>query len=180
VSVLQAYQEYWREIGVEMIPTPEPFQNLVSRITETFDFDTFYVTFGWGPTPDQSEMWKCDSYGTGFNMVKYCNPLVDELLDKALSELDQTKRIELYTEFQNALLEDLLILAPGPINRGRFVPCVGPRTWLRSSSFTRARCPRLSSVSPRLGRTIRSSRICARWLCLRRRSISTWPIRLKG
>jgi peptide/nickel transport system substrate-binding protein len=100
-------QEYWREIGVDMTPSPEPFQNLVSRITETFDFEAFIVGFGWGPTPDQSQMWSCDAYGVGFNIVKYCNPQVDEVLDAALSEQDREKRIELYSQFQNLLLEDL-------------------------------------------------------------------------
>ncbi len=107
VQTLQVMQEYWREIGVEMTPSPEPFQSLVSRVTETFDFEAFIVGFGWGPTPDQSSMWKCDSYGVGFNIVKYCNPEVDAVLDAALSELDREKRIELYAEFQNLLLEDL-------------------------------------------------------------------------
>lgn len=107
VQTLQVMQEYWREIGVEMTPTPEPFQSLVSRITETFDFEAFIVGFGWGPTPDQSSMWKCGSYGVGFNVVKYCNPEVDAVLDAALSELDRERRIELYAEFQNLLLDDL-------------------------------------------------------------------------
>jgi peptide/nickel transport system substrate-binding protein len=107
VQALQAMQEYWRDIGVDMTPTPEPFQNLVSRITETFDFEAFTVGFGWGPTPDQSSMWTCDSYGVGFNVVKYCNPEVDEVLDAALSELDRDKRVELYAKFQNLLLDDL-------------------------------------------------------------------------
>ncbi|MDQ3547984.1 MAG: ABC transporter substrate-binding protein [Chloroflexota bacterium] len=107
VQTLQVMQESWREIGVEMTPTPEPFQSLVSRVTETFDFEAFIVGFGWGATPDQGAMWKCDSYGSGFNIVKYCNPEVDAALDAALSELDRDTRIELYADFQNLLLADL-------------------------------------------------------------------------
>ena len=107
VQSLQAMQEYWKEIGVEMTPSPEPFQQLVSRITETFDFETFLVGFSWDATPDQSPMWACDSYKAGFNIVKYCNPKVDDLLKQAASEPDKDKRVELYTEFQNALLADI-------------------------------------------------------------------------
>lgn len=107
VQSLQAMQEYWKEIGVEMTPQPEPFQQLVSRITETFDFETFLVGFSWDATPDQSPMWACDSYKAGFNIVKYCNPKVDDLLKQAASEPDQDKRVELYTEFQNTLLADI-------------------------------------------------------------------------
>jgi peptide/nickel transport system substrate-binding protein len=107
VQTLQAMQADWKKIGVEMTPQPEPFQQLVSRITETFDFEIFLVGFSWDATPDQSPMWACDSYKAGFNMVKYCNPKVDDLLKKAAAEPDKAKRIELYTEFQNVLLADV-------------------------------------------------------------------------
>ncbi|MCO5177293.1 MAG: ABC transporter substrate-binding protein [Thermomicrobiales bacterium] len=107
VQSLQAMQEYWKAVGVEMTPQPEPFQQLVSRITETFDFEIFLVGFSWDATPDQSAMWACDSYKAGFNMVKYCNPEVDDLLKQAAAEPDKQKRIELYTEFQNKLLVDI-------------------------------------------------------------------------
>ncbi|MCC6935515.1 MAG: hypothetical protein IT333_03285, partial [Thermomicrobiales bacterium] len=107
VQSLQAMQEYWKAVGVEMTPSPEPFQQLVSRITETFDFEIFLVGFSWDATPDQSSMWACDSYKAGFNMVKYCNPEVDDLLKQAAAEPNKEKRIELYTEFQNKLLVDI-------------------------------------------------------------------------
>jgi peptide/nickel transport system substrate-binding protein len=52
-------------------------------------------------------MWHTDSYPLGFNIVKYSNPEVDALLEEALSELDQERRVELYTEMQNLVLRDL-------------------------------------------------------------------------
>lgn len=104
---LTVMQEAWRQIGVEMMPHLEPFPALVERITKTFDFEVMMIGFSWGISPDQSNMWACDAYPSGFNMVKYCNPDVDDLLAQALSEPDIEKRIELYTEFQNTLLPDL-------------------------------------------------------------------------
>lgn len=104
---LTIMQEYWREIGVEMTPQLEPFPALVERITETFDFECFLIGFNWSVPPDQSPMWHTDSYPLGFNIVKYSNPEVDALLEEALSELDQDRRIELYTEMQNLVLDDL-------------------------------------------------------------------------
>jgi ABC-type transport system substrate-binding protein len=65
------------------------------------------IGFGWSVPPDQSPMWACNSYGSGFNVVKYCNPKVDDLLNQALVETDKQKRIQLYTDFQNVLLADL-------------------------------------------------------------------------
>ncbi|CAN5787575.1 peptide-binding protein [soil metagenome] len=104
---LTIMQEQWSEIGVEMTPQLEPFPALVERITETFDFEVFLVGFSWSVPPDQSPMWHSDSYPLGFNIVKYSNPEVDALLEEALSEIDQSRRVELYTEFQNVLLADL-------------------------------------------------------------------------
>jgi peptide/nickel transport system substrate-binding protein len=40
-------------------------------------------------------------------VMHYCNPAVDDLLDEARVEPDRSKRIELYTEYQNLLLADL-------------------------------------------------------------------------
>ncbi len=104
---LTIMQEQWSQIGVEMTPQLEPFPALVERITETFDFEAFLIGFNWSVPPDQSPMWHTDSYPLGFNIVKYSNPEVDALLDEALSEINQDRRVELYTEFQNVLLADL-------------------------------------------------------------------------
>jgi peptide/nickel transport system substrate-binding protein len=106
---LVVMQEYWRAIGVEMTPQLEDFGALVDRITETFDFEVVLLGFGWSATPDQSAMWHTDSYGGGFNFVKYSNEEVDALLEEANAESDQETRIELYTEMQNILMEELPI-----------------------------------------------------------------------
>ncbi len=45
--------------------------------------------------------------GNGFNTVNYCNEEVDALLQEALVETDRDARIELYTEMQNIIMEDL-------------------------------------------------------------------------
>jgi peptide/nickel transport system substrate-binding protein len=111
VKLQQAYQESWKAIGVDMTPVDEPFQQLVDRITSTFDFEMFLIGFNWNVPPDQSAMWACNSYKAGFNIVKYCNPKVDDLLNQALVEQDKQKRIQLYTDFQNVLLEDLPMVA---------------------------------------------------------------------
>lgn len=104
---LTIMQEFWREIGVEMTPVFEPFPALVERITETFDFQAFLIGFSWGVPPGQEAMWDCDSYPQGFNIVKYCNPDVDAVMEEAAQEVDRDRRIELYTEMQNLILADL-------------------------------------------------------------------------
>jgi peptide/nickel transport system substrate-binding protein len=106
-AYVTAMQEFWAEIGVEMTPQLEPFPSLVERISVTFDYETFLIGFEWGVAPDQSAMFACDSYEAGFNVMRYCNEEVDALLEEALSEPDQTARVDMYTEYQNLLLEDL-------------------------------------------------------------------------
>jgi peptide/nickel transport system substrate-binding protein len=106
-SYLVAFQEYWAEIGVNMTPEFIPFPDLVDRITETFDFEAFLLGFGWDASPDQWAMWGCEAYGGGFNSVMYCNDEVDALLEEARVETDQARRIELYTEMQNILMDEL-------------------------------------------------------------------------
>lgn len=104
---LVAMQQYWAEIGVEMTPQLEPFPELVDRVTETHDFDIFLLGFGWSAGPDQSAMFACDSYEGGFNFGRYCNEEVDAILAEANSIPDQDERVELYTQFQNIVMEEL-------------------------------------------------------------------------
>jgi peptide/nickel transport system substrate-binding protein len=107
-SYLTVLQEYWAEIGVEMTPQFEPFPVLIERLTETSDFEAFLVGFTWGAAVDQSIMFTCDAVGgNGFNFTSYCNPEVDAILSEALSKTDRDRRIQLYTEFQNIVMEDL-------------------------------------------------------------------------
>ncbi|MEX1158103.1 MAG: peptide-binding protein [Thermomicrobiales bacterium] len=107
-SYLTILQEYWAAIGVEMTPQLEPFPALVERITETFDFEAILIGFQWGVDPDQSTMFSCDATaGAGFNMTNYCNEEVDSLLQAALVETDREARIELYTQFQNVIVDEL-------------------------------------------------------------------------
>jgi peptide/nickel transport system substrate-binding protein len=107
-SYLTVLQEYWAEVGIGMTPQLEPFPALVERITQTFDFEAYLIGFNWGVAPDQTTMWHTDSAGgNGFNTVSYSNPEVDALLDQALVETDRETRIELYTQMQNIIMEDL-------------------------------------------------------------------------
>ena len=67
----------------------------------------FLVGFSWGVDPDQTTMWGTDSAKGGFNMGKYSNAKVDELLKQGLSELDTAKRTAIYVDMQNILMDEL-------------------------------------------------------------------------
>jgi peptide/nickel transport system substrate-binding protein len=103
-----AVQEYWKAIGVDAQPNPVDFgQVLVPALTTNFDFQVVFLGFNWDATGDQSAMFHTDSYGAGFNAVKYSNPDVDAAIDAANKELDQAKRVELLIQANDLINEDL-------------------------------------------------------------------------
>ena len=71
----------------------------------------FLVGFQWDVDPDQTTMWATEAYEGGFNMNKYSNPQVDELLKQGLLTTDQEERKRIYTEMQNILQDEL----PSPV-----------------------------------------------------------------
>jgi peptide/nickel transport system substrate-binding protein len=100
-------QEQWREIGIECIPQTEEWNAFLERFDSTRDFEMILIGFSWGVDPDQETMWHTDAQEGGFNRVRYSNPEVDELLEQGLATTDPDERIEIYTEMQNIILEDL-------------------------------------------------------------------------
>jgi len=100
------FQDNWKDIGVEMKPAFEEFSQFVTRITKTFDFETFFVGFSWGVDPDQQTMWDSKQHGPGFNLYSYKNDKVDQLLSDGLHTLDQEKRKQIYLDMQNIVVAD--------------------------------------------------------------------------
>ncbi len=108
---LTVMQQQWKQIGVDMTPKTEEWNAFLNRITGTKDYQVFLVGFSWDTDPDQTTMWSTDSYTGGFNMNKYSNPKVDDLLKQGLATTDHAKRKDIYTQMQNILMDDL----PSPI-----------------------------------------------------------------
>ena len=105
-SLITVMQQQWKAIGVDATPKTEDFASLVTRITETHDFEVAMLGFIWDIDPDQGTMWATKSYTGGFNLGKYSNPQVDKLIESGLTELDTAKRKQIYIDMQNAVLED--------------------------------------------------------------------------
>jgi peptide/nickel transport system substrate-binding protein len=99
-------QQQWKAIGVDATPRTEEWAAFLTRITETKDFEIFLVGFSWGTDPDQGTMWATESYEGGFNMGKYSNARVDELIAEGIGELDPEKRSDIYLEMQNIIMEE--------------------------------------------------------------------------
>ena len=105
-SLITVMQQQWKAIGVDATPKTEDFASLVTRITETHDFEVAMLGFSWDVDPDQGTMWSTSAYEGGFNLGKYSSPQVDKLIDSGLTELDTAKRKQIYIDMQNAVLDD--------------------------------------------------------------------------
>jgi peptide/nickel transport system substrate-binding protein len=110
-QLIVTMQQYWNEIGVGAETAFIEWNALLAELTETYEYEMIMVGFSWDVDPDQKTMWHTDSYGGGFNMNKYSNPELDEVLDAALNTADQEERKELYYEMQRILAEEV----PAPI-----------------------------------------------------------------
>ncbi len=115
-NFIQVMADSWKAIGAEVTPKPVQFQQLVTQLTSTLQFDMILIGISVNNTdPDQSQLWHSRSVGQGLNGESYKNPQVDKLLDDALATVDRNKRKQMYAQVQEILLNDLpapLVLYP--------------------------------------------------------------------
>jgi peptide/nickel transport system substrate-binding protein len=109
-QILAELQQRWREIGIEMTPNLMEWSAMLDVTSTTHDFDAVLQAFGWDPSASQGALFRCDSYGGGFNDGKYCNPEFDKLDDQQLRELDREKRRQLLIEQSKLVWHDLPVL----------------------------------------------------------------------
>jgi peptide/nickel transport system substrate-binding protein len=134
-QIASAVQDYWRAVGVEGQPLSVDFDTvLVPAITETFDFEMCMLSFNWAsPSGDQSAMFGTNSYGAGFNFMKYSNPAYDEANTAASAALDPQERFDLLVEASNIVNDDAPLII----------------TWFRSDRT--AYNTRMVNFTPRIG-----------------------------
>ncbi len=100
-------QDAWREVGVDAQPTALDFPALVGTITGDHTFDMAFLGFGWDATFIQDLMFGCAQYEGGFNVVRYCNPDLDEINASAKRTLPEEPRRELVITATDMINEDL-------------------------------------------------------------------------
>lgn len=100
-------QRRLKEIGIEVKIRQLEWASFVGRFIKTGDFDV--VVLGWSLSldPDQFGIWHSSQQAPGqFNFIGYSNPRVDKLLEQGRLELNPDKRMSIYHEFAQILLED--------------------------------------------------------------------------
>lgn len=100
-------QRRLKDIGIDCKIRVLEWASFVSRYIKTGDFDV--VVLGWSLSldPDQYSIWHSSQQAPGqFNFVGYNNPRVDKLLEQGRLELNPDKRMKIYHEFAEILLDD--------------------------------------------------------------------------
>jgi peptide/nickel transport system substrate-binding protein len=104
-ATLTIIQQFWADVGVEMVPEILNGDLVYERYNDQHEFDT--VIWGFGGSLDLSFNWACASYEGAGNRYRYCNPEMDALLEEFLLEPDQAEARAIMTRIQNIALDDL-------------------------------------------------------------------------
>jgi len=104
-------QRRLKDIGIDSKIRVLEWASFVGRYIKTGDFDV--VVLGWSLSldPDQYSIWHSSQQAPGkFNFIGYNNSRVDKLLEQGRLELNPDKRMKIYHEFAQILLEDSPII----------------------------------------------------------------------
>jgi peptide/nickel transport system substrate-binding protein len=100
-------QRRLKEIGIDVKIRVVEWATFISRFIKTGDFNVVLLGWGLGLEPDQYNIWHSSQQAPGqFNFIGYNNPKVDKLLEAGRLELNPDKRMKIYHEFSEILLED--------------------------------------------------------------------------
>jgi peptide/nickel transport system substrate-binding protein len=100
-------QHRLKEIGIDVKIRVVEWATFISRFIKTGDFNVVLLGWGLGLEPDQFNIWHSSQQAPGqFNFIGYKNPKVDKLLEAGRLELNPDKRMKIYHEFSEILLED--------------------------------------------------------------------------
>ena len=112
-AICQAVVSMLAKVGVRVNLLAQPKAKYFKKVLAP-SLDTSFYLLGW--TPGSFDSWNplynlhgCDD-GTGrgkFNLGGYCNPKVDALTDKILSETDQAKRQAMMDEAWGLTIDDV-------------------------------------------------------------------------
>lgn len=99
-AICQTVAAMLAKIGIKINLNAQPKAQYFAKVLQSNGFDTSFYLLGWTPGSFDSwnvmsNMMKCrgeKGNGSPFNLGGYCNPKVDELSDKVLSENDPEKR----------------------------------------------------------------------------------------
>jgi peptide/nickel transport system substrate-binding protein len=107
-EILQVVQAQWREVGVES----RIEQVNIAQLREALNQDDVHVAVNFMPSPDPYVLglgFHSRNLGNGFNYARVADPELDRLLDDAVAEKDEARRMDLYAQAQRLIMEQALI-----------------------------------------------------------------------
>lgn len=117
-KIVNLYQENLKKAGIELTNATREWTVYLQE-TKNHNFELSFGSWSSSPTPDDpGQIWATSSYNGGSNYVGFGNQKSDELIDKITHELDETKRNQLYLEFQKIVYDEQpYVFMSSPLNR---------------------------------------------------------------
>ena len=112
-SFAQLAADQLKTCGIEVKVAPSDFSTvLLPLLSYPNNFDTYLGGWSTALDPDDSSIFGCDQVVTkaspdSNNFVGWCNKAADSLLTQGRQEIDKTKRIAIYAQFQTAVHNDV-------------------------------------------------------------------------
>jgi len=114
-AICQATAAFLARVGIKVNLNAQPKAKYFAKVLASGGYDTSFYMLGWTPGSFDSynvllNLNNCrDDKGAGgpFNLGGYCNPKVDELTKKVLSENDEEKRNALISEAYTILNDEV-------------------------------------------------------------------------
>jgi peptide/nickel transport system substrate-binding protein len=107
--IAQILQEEWKAVGVNADIKLGASNQVVNDVVQKHSFDVWVANVSTNQDPDfiTQLFHSANAKPGGVNAPDYKNPAVDKLLDDARTITDQAKRVDMYKQIQQILLEDL-------------------------------------------------------------------------
>jgi len=103
----QLISGFWQEIGVKTNLRFIPAEDIGREVLKERSYDILLYGVIVGGDPDQYPFWHSSQIDApGLNLSRYVNRKIDDLLEEARESADEEEQAELYTKFQDILLED--------------------------------------------------------------------------
>jgi len=106
ITTAQLLQKQWRQLGVDVQLEHMGAGTIQQTVVQPRDFEALLFGEILPADPDPYPFWhSTQTRSPGLNLASFKNQAVDKLLEEARKTTDQPKRVELYKEFQNKILE---------------------------------------------------------------------------
>ncbi len=99
-------QAQLRQIGVRVNVDIVEWNLLIRQVFGEKDFDALILGWDADFTVNPAPLWHCRAIEEGYNLVSYCNPRVDSLLELGRSISDRERARPIWGEFQRIIVEE--------------------------------------------------------------------------